>query len=125
VAVAPIPVHLSKRDVWSPPISSPTGSTVWCIGSEVKVTWYVPTYDKSPRTDPMLAKPAEVVGGSRSLSPPALNVISHFALPYRDASHPPAEITDPTGTLYLGHLNSNGSGGENLDVGQLDSHRRL
>ena len=35
------PVHLSKRDVWSPPIITPNNSTVWCIGSEVKVTWYV------------------------------------------------------------------------------------
>jgi len=66
------PVHLSKRDVWSPPITTPNKSTVWCIGSEVTATW--------------------------------------------DTSNAPAEITNPTGTLFLGHLNGDGSGGENLDV---------
>lgn len=66
------PVHLSKRDVWAPPIITPNKSTVWCVGSKVTATW--------------------------------------------DTSKPPAQITDPTGTLFLGHLNSDGSGGENLDV---------
>lgn len=37
----------------------------------------------------------------------------------RNTANPPAEVTDPTGTLLLGFINSDGSGGENLDTGQL------
>jgi len=33
-----------------------------------------------------------------------------------DASDPPQEITNPEGTLLLGFLLPNGTGGENLDV---------
>jgi len=34
-----------------------------------------------------------------------------------NTSKPPAQITSPTGTFFLGHSNSDGSGGDNLDVG--------
>jgi hypothetical protein len=37
----------------------------------------------------------------------------------RNPANPPAEITDSNGTLVLGFLNSDGSGGENLDTSQL------
>jgi hypothetical protein len=37
----------------------------------------------------------------------------------RDTSDRPSQVTNPVGTLLLGYLNSDGSGGENLDVGQL------
>ncbi|KAH9977576.1 hypothetical protein BJV74DRAFT_860283 [Russula compacta] len=33
-----------------------------------------------------------------------------------DISSRPAEVTNPIGTLLLGHINADGSGGENLDV---------
>jgi hypothetical protein len=39
---------------------------------------------------------------------------------YRDTSKPPAQVTNPEGTLLLGYQLSDGSGGENLDVGQFD-----
>ena len=37
----------------------------------------------------------------------------------RDTSNRPSQVTNPVGTLLLGYLNPDGSGGENLDVGQL------
>ena len=37
----------------------------------------------------------------------------------RNTANPPAEVTNPTGTLLLGFINSNRSGGENLNTGQL------
>ena len=37
----------------------------------------------------------------------------------RDTSNRPSQVTNPVGTLVLGYLNADGSGGENLDVGQL------
>jgi len=74
VSAAPVQnsVHLAKRDVWSPKITSPTKGAVWCEGSTVSVTW--------------------------------------------DTSNPPAQVTDPSGTIFLGYELSGGSGGENLDV---------
>ena len=33
--------HLAPREIWLPPITSPSADTVWIIGSEVTVTWYV------------------------------------------------------------------------------------
>jgi hypothetical protein len=33
-----------------------------------------------------------------------------------DTSNPPSQVTNPVGTLLLGYLNPDGSGGENLDV---------
>ena len=33
--------HLAPRDVWSPTITSPQSDTVWTIGEEATVTWYV------------------------------------------------------------------------------------
>ncbi|KAF8488659.1 hypothetical protein F5888DRAFT_1622238 [Russula emetica] len=33
-----------------------------------------------------------------------------------DTSNPPSQVTNPIGTLLLGYLNADGSGGENLDV---------
>ncbi|KAJ7095730.1 hypothetical protein B0H15DRAFT_68557 [Mycena belliarum] len=35
----PSPSHASRRDVYSPPIISPNGSTKWVKGTEVNVTW--------------------------------------------------------------------------------------
>jgi hypothetical protein len=37
----------------------------------------------------------------------------------RDTSKRPPQVSNPIGTLLLGYLESDGSGGENLDVGQL------
>ena len=31
--------RLSKRDVWSPEITSPSDRTVWRVGETVQVTW--------------------------------------------------------------------------------------
>ncbi|KAH7888669.1 hypothetical protein F5I97DRAFT_1804350 [Phlebopus sp. FC_14] len=45
------------RDVWAPPITSPTSTTVWTVGGNYTVTW--------------------------------------------DASHPPSQITNPEGKVYL------------------------
>ena len=53
------PLHLSKREVWSPPIISPDESTVWCIGAEETITWYVHPHKSTNRC----FQPAEVVGG--------------------------------------------------------------
>lgn len=36
----------------------------------------------------------------------------------RDPSNPPTGAAGNTGMLLLGHINADGSGGENLDVGQ-------
>ena len=38
---------------------------------------------------------------------------------YRDTSNRPAQVTNPEGTLLLGYR-SDGSGSENLDVGEFD-----
>ncbi|KAH9955131.1 hypothetical protein BC827DRAFT_1142030 [Russula dissimulans] len=43
-------------------------------------------------------------------------VVGSTATATWDTSNPPAQITNPQGTLVLGHLNSDGSGGENLDL---------
>jgi hypothetical protein len=37
----------------------------------------------------------------------------------RDTSTRPPQVTNPIGTLLLGHIEPDGSGGLNLDVGQL------
>ena len=42
-----------------------------------------------------------------------------LALTCRDTSNPPQEVTNPDGVLLLGYILPNGTGGENLDVGQL------
>ncbi|KAK7455111.1 hypothetical protein VKT23_010982 [Stygiomarasmius scandens] len=36
---SPINIKRDALDVWSPTITSPTTSTVWEIGTQVKVTW--------------------------------------------------------------------------------------
>jgi hypothetical protein len=36
----------------------------------------------------------------------------------RDTSDPPQEVTNPKGTILLGFYLANGTGGENLDIGQ-------
>ena len=45
VSATPTPgrssLHLSKRDVWSPPVITPDSTTVWTVGETVTVTWYV------------------------------------------------------------------------------------
>lgn len=33
--------QLSRRDVWAPKVTNPDGGTIWHIGSEATVTWYV------------------------------------------------------------------------------------
>jgi len=33
------PMHLSKKDVWAPPITKPAMGTVWRVGSTVTVSW--------------------------------------------------------------------------------------
>src|SRR5260221_3338116 len=68
------PVHLSKRDVWSPPVSTPNTSTVWGIGSEVTATWYVhPTEVPEPDAANQWRWSVGLVVHS-----PALNVMVHF-----------------------------------------------
>ena len=42
-----------------------------------------------------------------------------LALTCRDTSNPPQNVTNPDGVLLLGCIYPNGTGGENLDVGQL------
>jgi hypothetical protein len=37
----------------------------------------------------------------------------------RDTSKRPAKVTNPIGTLLLGHIEPDGKGGENLDTGEL------
>ena len=37
----------------------------------------------------------------------------------RDTSNPPSQVTNPIGTILLGHLNTDGSGGENLNTSGL------
>ena len=38
---------------------------------------------------------------------------------YRDTSTRPGQVSNPIGRVLLGFIQPNGSGGENLDVGQL------
>ncbi|KAK7467639.1 hypothetical protein VKT23_004693 [Stygiomarasmius scandens] len=44
---SPINIKREALDVWSPTITSPTTSTVWEIGTQVKVTWYRSATDTS------------------------------------------------------------------------------
>ncbi|KAH9942898.1 hypothetical protein B0H21DRAFT_749420 [Amylocystis lapponica] len=37
--VSAAPVHLRLRDVFVPPITSPTNETVWVVGQQYNVTW--------------------------------------------------------------------------------------
>jgi hypothetical protein len=48
-----------------------------------------------------------------------LNSTSHVFVWNRDPSNPPKGAAGNTGMVLLGYLNADGSGGENLDVGQL------
>jgi len=36
-----LPVHLGVRDVFVPPILYPTAGTIWRVGEEHQVTWFV------------------------------------------------------------------------------------
>jgi hypothetical protein len=95
---------VSERDVWAPKVTSPNAGTVWPVGSSQTVTWYVE-----------IALPYRY--GVRALF--SFNVDPRSRLCDRDTSNRPSQVTNPKGTLLLGHLNDDGSGGENLDVGQL------
>lgn len=37
--VAAVPIHLVARDVWVPPVLTPTAETVWKAGETYEVTW--------------------------------------------------------------------------------------
>jgi hypothetical protein len=108
VFAAPVfnPIRISSRDVWAPQIFEPSSDTTWVVGSTATATWYV----KEPI-------PADVAENSH-VTPPSFCHVPNTHI-HRDTSNPPAQITNPQGTLVLGHLNSDGSGGENLDLGQL------
>ena len=95
--------HLAPREVWAPPITSPQSDTIWTIGSEATVTWYVEKARSS------------VWGGSSLLTASP----SDLFVGDRDTANPPSQVTNSQGTLLLGFLNSDGSGGENLMTGQL------
>lgn len=41
VHAVPLQWSLEKRDVISPPVTSPDASTTWNVGETVTVTWYV------------------------------------------------------------------------------------
>lgn len=42
VAAAPFgSMHLTKKDVWAPPITQPRAGDNWLVGSKVTVSWYV------------------------------------------------------------------------------------
>jgi hypothetical protein len=43
----------------------------------------------------------------------------------RDTSKRPAKVTNPIGTLLLGHIEHDHKGGENLDSGQLIELRHV
>lgn len=98
-----VSVQQSRRDVWAPPIIEPHKGAIWHIGSTATVTWYVW----------MMASGDTSMW--RELDPLLLFTC-------RNTSSRPA-VTNPTGTLLLGYLQSDGEGGENLDVGQ--SSRRM
>jgi hypothetical protein len=90
--------QIARRDVWVPPIEEPTSQTTWYTGTQATVTWYVWTW------------------GAHKAS--WWREPDHLACICRDASDPPQQISNPKGTILLGFLLANGTGGENLDVGQ-------
>lgn len=84
---------MSKRDVWSPKIVEPTDKTVWVIGQEATVMWYVFSLNYH------LCRSGRLPRSSR------------------DATHPPEHITNKKGKIVLGRLGPDGTG-EHLDLGQ-------
>jgi len=76
VSAAPTPgrssLHLSKRDVWSPPVITPDSTTVWTVGEQVTVTWYV-DHNHQPRTCPVGAARWQRRFGGEPLS-----MVAHF-----------------------------------------------
>ena len=102
--------HLLPRTVWSPRIITPTGKTVWKLNSEATVTWYVEN-----------ARPLrlDIDGGGAWGFIVELDFSCVCVFVWnRDPSNPPPLAANNTGMVLLGHLNEDGSGGENLDVGQ-------
>lgn len=95
---------LFERDVWAPKVTNPNATTVWTIGSKETVIWYVERtlHPTPPCTYGVGASPFFLI-----------------CLYDRDTSNRPENVTNPIGTLLLGYINPDGSGGENLDVGQL------
>ncbi|KAJ3885638.1 hypothetical protein GG344DRAFT_58884 [Lentinula edodes] len=82
--VRALPTLLS-RDVFDPPITSPSASTIWQVGQTVTVIWYVQICSLYPY------------------------YVIHFNLCiYRDITNlPPAsQLTDPNGTVVLGYMAS-------------------
>lgn len=67
---------LAARDIYVPPITYPTLGTLWKIGANHTVTWYV-------------TRPRAELG----------SLLDH--LDDRDNSNPPPEITNPDGVIYL------------------------
>lgn len=109
-SAAPIVLSsVSERDVWAPKVTVPNAGTNWKIGSSQTVTWYV---------EGALHPPLPSGYGAGALIASMLTPIFSFVCD-RDTSNPPSQVTNPVGTLLLGYLNPDGSGGENLDVGQL------
>ena len=56
------------------------------------------------------------------LGPPVCSISTPIFLSLfcdRDTSNPPAQVTNPIGTILLGHVNADGSGGENLNISGL------
>ncbi len=91
---------IAERDVWVPPVTSPKPGTIWTVGKSETVTWYVERAGSSPLRLDIVWR---------------LHLICSCD---RDTSTRPPEVSNPIGTLLLGYLNADGSGGENLDVGQ-------
>lgn len=92
----PRDMSMFKREVWSPPITSPTAGDILQVGQSFTVTWLV-------------------LCPASSLHP---WLRSHFTDNYwgiRDTSAEPDQVTSYEGTLLLGHMNSSGSN-ENLDT---------
>lgn len=95
--VRALPTLLS-RDVFDPPITSPSASTIWQVGQTVTVIWYVQICSLYPY------------------------YVIHFNLCiHRDITNlPPAsQLTDPNGTVVLGYMASS-TDSEHLMIGTSD-----
>ena len=84
---------LVLRDVFNPTILTPNKDTVWVTGTTQTVTWYA----------------------FALLLYYSWNRMSMFCVFLRQTSNIPSNLTNPNGTVLLGHL---GPGGENLQIGK-------
>jgi len=86
--VAAVPIHLVARDVWVPPVLTPTAKTVWKAGETYEVTWDTST------------KPAQVTNpiGQIVLSKAGYLDIDHPLASGFQVSDGKAKVTIPANT---------------------------